>query len=121
MINARAFGLMKPGGLVINVARGRLIIEEDLVEALVIGHVAGAALDVAAEEPLPASSSLWSHPNVIITPHVAGQSARRIDDMTDFFCENLRRYQQGEPLLNLVDKQLGFPVRRAQSAFTPRG
>ena len=50
---------------------------------------------------------------MIITPHVGGQSARRIDDMTDFFCENLRRYQTGQPLLNLVDKRLGFPVRTA--------
>jgi D-3-phosphoglycerate dehydrogenase len=49
-------------------------------------------------------------PNVIITPHVGAQSARRDDDATDFFCENLRRYQGGEPLLNQVDKRLGFPV-----------
>ena len=50
---------------------------------------------------------------MIITPHVGGQSHLRIDQMTDFFCENLRRFQRGLPLLNLVDKQLGFPVRRA--------
>jgi D-3-phosphoglycerate dehydrogenase len=50
-------------------------------------------------------------PNVIITPHVGGQSKRRIDQMTDFFCDNLRRYQTGQPLRNLVDKRLGFPAR----------
>ena len=69
--------------------------------------------DVAAEEPLPPSSRLWDMPNVILTPHVGGQSVRRADDVTDFFCENLRRYLGGEPLLNHVDKNLGFPVRRS--------
>ena len=72
-----------------------------------------AILDVAAEEPLPPTSKLWNLPNVIITPHVAGQSRWRIDNMTDFFCENLRRYLSGAPLVNLVDKRLGFPVRKS--------
>ena len=71
--------------------------------------VAGAGLDVTATEPLPAESPLWDMPQVIITPHVGGQSARRADDMTDFFCENLRRYQAGQPLKNEVDKRLGYP------------
>jgi len=60
---------------------------------------------------LPETSPLWEMPNVMITPHVGAQSARRVDDTTRFACENLRRFQAGEPLLNLVDKQLGFPVR----------
>ena len=63
------------------------------------------------QEPLPAGSRLWDLGNVIITPHVAGQSVRRMDNMTDFFCENLRRFQAAEPLMNLVDKRLGFPIR----------
>ncbi len=113
MIDARALARMKPGALLVNVARGPLVIEDDLLDALDSGHLAGAALDVTEEEPLPATSRLWEDPRVIITPHVAGQSARRIDDMTDFFCENLRRRLSGRPLLNLVDKRLGFPVRRA--------
>ena len=72
-------------------------------------------MDVTEIEPLPESSALWDFDNVIITPHVAGQSARRIDNMTDFFCENLRRYQAGEPLRNLLtDKSLGFPIRVAR-------
>jgi D-3-phosphoglycerate dehydrogenase len=58
---------------------------------------------------------LWQLPNVVITPHVGGQSRVRIDQMTDFFCENLRRYQSGRPLNNLVDKKLGYPIRRASS------
>jgi D-3-phosphoglycerate dehydrogenase len=112
LIDARALARMRPGALLINAARGPLVVEAALVEALQSGHLAGAALDVTEQEPLPPTSRLWELPNVIITPHVAGQSARRIDDMTDFFCENLRRYRAGEPLLNLVDKRLGFPVRR---------
>jgi D-3-phosphoglycerate dehydrogenase len=68
---------------------------------------------VAATEPLPVDSPLWELPNLIITPHVGGQFAKRIDQMTDFFCENLRRYMSGQPLNNRVDKQLGFPERQA--------
>ena len=90
--------------------------ENDLVAALESGHLSGAVMDVAAEEPLPASSKLWDMPNVIITPHVAGQSRWRADNMTNFFCENLRRYHCGLPLLNLVDKRLGFPVRMKLAA-----
>ncbi len=111
MIDARRLALLPPGAILLNVARGQLVVEADLVAALESGRLAAAGLDVAAEEPLPASSRLWEQPNVIITPHVGGQSARRIDDMTDFFCDNLRRYLAGQPLRNLVDKRLGFPVR----------
>lgn len=113
MIDAKAFAKMKPGAILVNMARGKLVVEDDLVAAIQSGQLSGACLDVAAEEPLPTTSKLWDLPNVIITPHVAGQSRWRIDNMTDFFCENLRRYQKGEPLMNLVDKRLGFPERRA--------
>lgn len=111
MIDARALARMKPGAILINMARGPLVVESALVEALRSGHLAGAGLDVTEIEPLPPESPLWELPNCIITPHVGGQSATRIDDMTDFFCENLRRWQTGRPLANLVDKQLGFPPR----------
>lgn len=111
MMNRETFSLMKPGSFLVNVARGQLVIEDDLVAALESGHLAGAGLDVTAEEPLPADSPLWELPNVIITPHVGGQSRWRIDRMTNFFCENLQRYLSGEPLMNVVDKQLGF-IRR---------
>ncbi|MGD9644743.1 MAG: D-2-hydroxyacid dehydrogenase [Pirellulales bacterium] len=116
MIDARALALLRPGSLLVNVARGALVVEQDLVAALRSGHLAGAAVDVTATEPLPPTSQLWELPQVIITPHVGGQSARRIDNMTDFFCDNLRRYQRGEPLRNLVDKRLGFPTRVAGGA-----
>lgn len=112
MFNARRFGLMRAGSIFINVGRGPIMIEPDLVAALESGHLWGAGLDVAAKEPLPEDSRLWDLPNVIISPHVGGESARRADDITDFFCENLRRYLAGEPLLNLIDKRLGFPIRQ---------
>jgi D-3-phosphoglycerate dehydrogenase len=71
-------------------------------------------MDVTDPEPLPVDSRLWDLPNVIITPHVGGQSSWRIDNMTKLFCENLRRWQAGRPLINfLTDKHLGFPVRGA--------
>ena len=113
MINARTLQLMKPGAFLINVARGALVVERDLIAALEAHHLAGAGVDVTEIEPLPLESKLWHLPQVIITPHVGGQSRTRIDDMTNFFCENLRRWRVGEPLLNLVDKRLGFPGRPA--------
>jgi D-3-phosphoglycerate dehydrogenase len=112
MINARTLAKLKPSAVLANMARGKLVVENDLVAALESGHSFGAVLDVATEEPLPPTSKLWDLPNVIITPHVAGQSRFRIDNMTDFFCDNLRRYLASQPLLNLVDKRLGFPVRK---------
>jgi len=110
MINARRLALLPPGALVINVARGQLIVTDDLVASLESGHLGGAALDVTDPEPLPTESKLWDMPNVIVTPHVGGQSATRIDDMTNFYCKNLARYLTGRPLVNLVDKRLGFPM-----------
>ena len=118
MIDAAALAAMKPGAILINVARGPLVVEKDMVEALRSGHLAGAGLDVTEQEPLPPSSPLWDMPQVIITPHVGGQSATRIDDMTNFFCENLRRWFAGKPLMNLIDKRLGFPVWGAGSHWT---
>ncbi|MEK6247507.1 MAG: hypothetical protein N2C12_04960, partial [Planctomycetales bacterium] len=110
MINSEALSSMPTHGVLVNVARGQLVVESDLVEALQSGVISAAALDVTWDEPLPANSLLWDMPNVLITPHVAGQSARRIDEMTTFFCNNLVRYQRGDPLINVVDKQLGYPI-----------
>jgi D-3-phosphoglycerate dehydrogenase len=110
IIDARRLAMLPRGAVLVNVARGQLVIERDLIAALESGHLAGAALDVCDPEPLPPASRLWELPNVIITPHVGGQSATRIDDMTRFFCDNLARYLAGRPLLNLVDKRLGFPL-----------
>lgn len=110
MINARTLRMLPQGALLINVARGGLVVEQDLVEAIQSGWLAGAGLDVTEVEPLPPHSPLWNLPQVIITPHVGGQSARRADDMTRLFCENLTRWLTGRRLLNLVDKRLGFPI-----------
>ena len=109
LIDERSLALMKPGAILVNVARGRLVDEAALVAALESGRLDSAALDVTPEEPPAATSPLWRAPRLIVTPHVAGQSGRRIDAMTEFFCNNLRRYLRGEALRNLVDKRLGFP------------
>jgi D-3-phosphoglycerate dehydrogenase len=112
MFDAAKLARIKPDALFVNVARGPLVVERDLVAALDSGHLAGAVLDVTDPEPLPPESRLWDMPNVIITPHVGGQSALRIDNMTNMFCQNLRRWQTGRPLINLLtDKRLGFPIR----------
>jgi D-3-phosphoglycerate dehydrogenase len=116
LIDARALARMKPTALLANMARGPLVVTDDLVEGLRGGRPAGAVMDVTDPEPLPPQSALWEMPNVIITPHVGGQSAWRIDDMTNMFCENLRRWQAGQPLINLLeDKSLGFPIRGGSS------
>lgn len=109
-IGARQLSAMRPGSLLINVARGPVVDESALAEALQSGHLGGAGLDVTEVEPLPESSPLWDMKNVVITPHVGAQSARRVDVTVDFFCENLQRFLAGKPLRNLVDKRLGFPV-----------
>jgi D-3-phosphoglycerate dehydrogenase len=109
MIDARRLALLPQGAVLVNMARGPLVVERDLVDALRSGHLGGAGLDVTEVEPLPTDSPLWDAPNLILTPHVGGQAKTRIDDMTDFFCDNLGRFLRGEPLRNLVDKSLGFP------------
>jgi D-3-phosphoglycerate dehydrogenase len=112
LIDRAALGWMKPEALLVNVARGPLVKTTDLVEALKAKRLAGAVMDVTDPEPLPPDSELWSMPNVIITPHVGGQSASRADDITRLFLANLRRWLAGEPLINLLaDKRLGFPIR----------
>lgn len=114
MIDAAAIARMKQGSLLANLARGPLVVHDDMVAALQDGHLAGAVMDVTEPEPLPPASPLWDMPNVIITPHVGGQAAWRIDAMTKLFCRNLRRWQKGLPLINyLSDKRLGFPIRGA--------
>lgn len=109
MFDRDTIGRMKKGALLINVARGPVVVEEDLVAALTSGHLSGAGLDVTEQEPLPATSRLWELPNIIITPHVGAQSSDRIDRTTSLFCTNLQKHLAGQPLCKLVDKQLGFP------------
>lgn len=114
LIAAPQLALMKRGAILINVARGPVVVEQDLVSALQSGQLAGAGLDVTEVEPLPVGSPLWDMQNVIITPHVGAQSLRRADDTTNLVCENLRRYFAGRTLLNVVDKRLGYPTPAAR-------
>jgi len=108
LIGAAELALMKPTSWIVNVARGKLVREKDLIEALASGRLAGAGLDVLEKEPPAADSPLWNMPNVIITPHVAGFRDDYWEAAVDLFSENLRRYRAGWPLLNLVDKQAGY-------------
>jgi phosphoglycerate dehydrogenase-like enzyme len=105
LINESALRAMKPGAVLVNVARGPIVDEVALVRALSEGWIAGAALDVFEREPLPADSSLWQMENVIISPHVAGFTPHYDDRATALFAENLRRYLGGEPLLNQVERR----------------
>lgn len=109
LIDARAFRLMKATAFLVNTARGRIVDEAALVTALKEGEIAGAGLDVFEEEPLPEESPLWEMENVILLPHMGGASAYRSGRVIDLFCENLKRYLAGSPLLNEVDRELGYP------------
>ena len=108
MINADTLAQVKPGAWLINVARGRLIDERALLRALRDGPLGGAVLDTFREEPLPALSSFYELPNVIVTPHTAWSSGRVLDRSVELFCDNLRRFANGEPLLNVVDPAAGY-------------
>lgn len=99
---------MKPGSLLVNVGRGRIVDEAALVEALNAGRPAGAVLDVFEQEPLPADSPLWRMESVIVSPHVAGFGARFWEGLVELFARNLERWRRGEPLENLVDKRRGY-------------
>lgn len=103
IFNAETFAIMKPGACFINVGRGELVDEESLVATLQSGHLAGAALDVFATEPLPTNSPLWDMDNVIITPHSSSASAQSGLRSEDIFLKNLARYVAGEPMLNEVN------------------
>ena len=106
--NAEAFDRMQPSAYLVNVTRGEVMVEEDLVAALESGSIAGAALDVAPREPLPPDSRLWSLPNVVMTPHTAGASQFRAPRNVDRFVGNIRRFLDGERLAGVIDKELGY-------------
>jgi phosphoglycerate dehydrogenase-like enzyme len=103
IFNAETFAIMKQGAHFINIGRGELVDEEALITALQSGHLAGAALDVFATEPLPADSPLWDMDNVIITPHSSSASAQSGLRSEDIFVKNFARYVAGEPLINEVN------------------
>jgi len=108
LIGEGVFRAMKKTAILINVARGALVDEAALISALASGRIAGAALDVFEEEPLPPGSPLWNQPNVIISPHVAGNSQRYHEKAAAVFSENLTRYLEKRPLINRVRRELGY-------------
>jgi phosphoglycerate dehydrogenase-like enzyme len=108
LIDARALAMMKRTAVLINVGRGAVVKEADLIAALRAGTIAGAGLDVFEREPLPADSPLYDMPNVIVTPHVSGASHTYYDRAIPLFCENLRRYLHGQPMQNVVDPARGY-------------
>jgi phosphoglycerate dehydrogenase-like enzyme len=108
MFNARAFEQMKTSAIFVNVTRGELVDGDALADAVRSGQIAGAGLDVAPIEPLPASHPLWTTPNVVMTPHTAGASQLRVGRNLDRFCRNLAHFRAGEPLEGAIDKERGF-------------
>ncbi len=108
IIDSAALAAMKPTAYLINVSRGALIDEGALIAAMRAGRIAGAGLDVATEDPLPKESPLWDLPNIIITPHIATESVKLSEAVVDFWCENVRRFAENEPLLGVMDRQAGY-------------
>jgi phosphoglycerate dehydrogenase-like enzyme len=108
LIGAAELRAMRADAFLINIARGEVVDEAALVECLRAGGLAGAALDVFSEEPLPADHPLWALPNAILTPHVSGYTPAYFDRMLAIFEDNLARYVEGLPLRNVVDKRRGY-------------
>ena len=108
LLDTKAFAAMKEGAYLINIARGKVVNTDAMMEALKSGRLAGAGLDVTEPEPLPSKHPLWQQPRVIITPHIAGRSKVTNQRRSALTLENLRRFGAGEPLLNVVDKEAGY-------------
>lgn len=108
MLGASELALMKSSAFLLVVSRGGLIDEDALVRMLREGRLAGAGLDVQAQEPLPPDSPLWDAPNLFLTPHCSALSEQTIQIATDIFRENLRRFIAGEPLTNVCDVGRGY-------------
>ncbi|HEY8737747.1 MAG TPA: D-2-hydroxyacid dehydrogenase [Candidatus Dormibacteraeota bacterium] len=103
LVDRRRLGLLPAGAVVVNVGRGSIVDEPALIELLQAGRLRGAALDVFEKEPLPVDSPLWAMPNVIISPHSASTVVQENDRLVDLFIENLHRYLDGRPLVNVFD------------------
>jgi len=108
IIGREELALMSRDAILVNVSRGQLIDEPALIDALRAGSIAGAALDVFVDEPLPPESPFWALPNVIITPHTSGLRPDHWAAATELFAENIQRFDEGRPLLNVVDKAHGY-------------
>ncbi|MDS1271776.1 D-2-hydroxyacid dehydrogenase [Lipingzhangella sp. LS1_29] len=108
MVDATALHRMQPTARLINVGRGDLVVQDDLIAALRTNTIAGAALDVFAEEPLPEDSPLWQLPNVIVSPHMSGDVIGWREELVRLFLDNLDHFLDGRELRNVVDKQRGY-------------
>ena len=108
LINEEVLDALPTGARVINVGRGSALDTAALVEKLEAGQLAGAVLDVFDEEPLPATSSLWTVPNLLVSPHMSGDYVGYDEDLGRLFARNFQRFEAGEPLLNVVNKARGY-------------
>lgn len=108
LFSEKTFAAMKPSAFFINVSRGPVVNEDDLVEALRNNVIRGAGLDVFCKEPLPADSPLWDAPNLLITPHHAATSPRYMERAIDIFIENLKAYPDTSKMKNIIDKEKGY-------------
>lgn len=108
MIGGRELAWMRRDAVLVNVSRGKLVDEAALAAAVASGTIGGAALDVFEHEPLDPASPLWSLPNVLVTPHTSGFRPDHWDAATELFAGNLRRFEAGQPLVNVVDKSAGY-------------
>lgn len=106
--DAKKLKKMKRSAFFINIGRGKTVDEPALIQALKMGTIAGAGLDVVSEEPLPKSSPLWKLKNVVLTPHYSGWNPHYMDRVISIFCKNLTAYLIGKKMPNLVDKQRGY-------------
>ena len=108
LVGRAELAAMKRDAILVNIGRGKLVDDAALVEALGEGRIGGAALDVFTHEPLDPASPYWDLPNVLITPHTSGAMEDYWTPLVALFAENLRRFEAGEPMLNVVDKQAGY-------------
>ncbi|MCC7156493.1 MAG: D-2-hydroxyacid dehydrogenase [Bryobacterales bacterium] len=108
LIGAAELEQMKPTAVLINLGRGPVVVEAALVEALTGGRIRGAVLDVFDEEPLPAGHPFYSLDNVLLSPHCADHTRTWLEDQMQMFLDNFERFTQGQPLMNIVDKQKGY-------------
>ncbi len=105
MIGAREIAMLPRSAVIINVSRGQVIDEKAMIAALKSGQLGGASLDVFAEEPLPVDSPLWSMTNVVISPHSASNARDENKRLAQLFSQNLKRYVNVEPLLNVLNTE----------------
>jgi phosphoglycerate dehydrogenase-like enzyme len=108
IVNSTVLTALRPGARIINVARGGVVDQDELIRCLDTGKVSTAVLDVTSPEPLPQDSALWSHPNVHITCHSSAWTDGLRVRLLDLFVDNLRRYVSDEQLLNVVDFKRGY-------------